>query len=342
MAVRRLGQLSLADRLAERSGGRAAGLARIDALVDWRALATLLVPLDPSRRGAPGYPALMMFKALLLQQWYGLSDPGLEEALADRVSFRRFVGLSLSDETPDHSTISRFRAALAADGLSPRLFEAINRQIDAQGLLVRKGTLIDASLVEAQVKRPRKPEDATAPAAAGDTPAAEAAPPRPASKLVASPTDPEATWAKKGSRRYFGYKAHVGVDLGSNIIRRARLTTAAVADTSMAEDLIVGDEGAVYADKAYDTKARRQALTARGVKDRIAHRPNKHHALTHWQAKRNDGIAHRRSAVERVFAIAKCLMGWRRVRYRGLQRNATHLDLLCTAINLRRWAVLTP
>ena len=159
---------------------------------------------------------------------------------------------------------------------------------------------------------------------------------------MASPPDPEASWAKKGRRRYFGYKAHVGMDLGSNIIRVAQLTTAAVAATTAADALIPGDEAAVYDDKAYDTKARRAALRARGTKERISRRPNKHHPLTHWQERRNEGIAHRRSAVERVFAIAKCLMGRRRVRYRGLRRNATHLDLICMAINLTRWAVLTP
>jgi transposase, IS5 family len=147
---------------------------------------------------------------------------------------------------------------------------------------------------------------------------------------------------QKGHKRYFGYKAHIGDDLGSNIIRRARLTTAAVADTTAADELIIGDERAVYADKAYDTKARRQQLKARGTKDRIAHRPNKHHRLTAWQEKRNDGIAHRRSGVERIFAIAKRLMDWRRVRYRGLQRNAAHFDILCTAINLKRWVALMP
>ncbi len=314
MAICRLGQWSLADSLAGRVNARDQVLARIEQLVDWVAISVLLAPLDPSRCGAPGYPALVMFKALLLQQWYRLSDPGLEEALADRLSFRRFVGLSLSDETPDHSTFSRFRKELGELGLSARVFETITRQIDAQGLILRQGTLIDASLVEAQVRRPRKPADAAvgqtdtssgATAPPGEQPAAPAKPERAASKLVPSRLDPEASWAKKGSQRYFGYKAHVGVDLGSNIIRRARLTTAAIADTTAGDALIVGDERAVYADKVYDTKARRQEAQARGAKDRIAHRPNKHHALSFWQTKRNDGIARRRSAVERIFAIAK-------------------------------------
>jgi IS5 family transposase len=352
MAVRQMGQLSLADSLAVRKGRSSVTLERLSALVEWSAIAAVVAPLRGSRYGAPGYPPLLMLKALLLQQWYGLSDPGLEDALCDRLSFRRFVGLALDEAGPDHTTISRFRTALVEEQLSGPVFEAVTRQIDRQGLILRQGTMIDATLVEAQVKRPKKPKPSDEPpdvpaaqdeaaqgeAAQGET--AEGAAARPASKLVNSPTDPEASWAKKGHQRYFGYKGHVAVDLGSGIIRRARLTTAKVADTSMGDELILGDEAAVYADKAYDTKARRAQLKAAGIKDRIAHRPNKHHSLTPRQEQRNKGISRRRAAVERVFAIAKRLMGWRRVRYIGLARNAGHFDLLCTAINLRRWQVL--
>jgi IS5 family transposase len=286
-----------------------------------------------------------MFKALLLQQWYDLSDPALEDALGDRLSFRRFVGLALDEKGPDHSTISRFRTALAKDKLSEQLFAEVTRQIDTKGLILRQGTMIDATLVEAQVKRPKKPKP--------DTPAEEEASPtgptatepdkgetRPPSKLVRSETDPDATWAKKGHQRYFGYKGHVGVDHGSGIIRVNSLTTASVADTSAADDLIIGDEAAVYADKAYDTQKRRARLKEAGIKDRIAHRPNKHHPLTRRQEQRNKGISKRRAGVERVFAIAKRAMGWRRARYIGLVRNAVHFDIICTAINLQRMLVL--
>lgn len=355
MAVRRTGQWSLADALAMRQGRRNEVLERLEELIDWSPVAALVAPLRGSRYGAPGYPPLLLLKALLLQQWYGLSDPGLEEALADRLSFRRFVGLALDEASPDHSTISRFRTALGSAGLSEAVFEAIVRQIDARGLILRQGTLIDASLVEAQVKRPKKPKEseaaATGPAAVAVDPA-EAVPaaapteapgvpaPRAPSKLVASPTDPEASWAKKGHKRYFGYKGHVAVDLGSGIIRRALFTGAAVADTTVGDGLIMGDERAVYADKAYDTRLRRTALERAGIRDRIAHRPNRHHPLTARQEQRNAGIARRRAAVERVFAIAKRLMGWWRVRYIGLARNAAHFNLLCTAINLKRLVVL--
>src|SRR5205085_1839238 len=150
-------------------------------LVDWRPIASVLAPLEPSRHGAPGYPALPLLKALLLQQWYGLSDPGLEDAVADRMSFRRFVGLALDDRAPDHSTISRFRKALAEHGLTERVFAEITRQIDAKGFILRHGTMIDATLVEAQVKRPKPPkEEAGAPgdaAEAGEAAAPPAGPP---------------------------------------------------------------------------------------------------------------------------------------------------------------------
>jgi transposase, IS5 family len=345
MSVRRIGQLSLADSLASRQGRTNVTLGQLLELIDWLPIAAVLAPVEPSRLGAPGYPALPLLKALLLQQWYGLSDPGLEDAVADRLSFRRFVGLALDERVPDHSTMSRFRNALIEHGLTERVFAEVTRQIDAKGFILRQGTMVDATLIEAQVKRPKPPkEDAAAAEDAAREGAGEAAaassPERPPSKLVSSPTDPDASWAKKGNQRTFGYKGHVGVDYGSGIIRRACFTTAAVADTTVGDALILGDERAVYADKAYDTKARRRDLKAAGIKDRIAHRANKHHALTPRQEQRNKGISRRRSGVERIFAIGKCLMGWRRARYIGFTRNAGHFDLLCTAINLKRLAVL--
>ena len=342
MPVRQTGHLSLADALAAPSGRLNETLERIQGLIDWTQIETVLAPLRGSHYGAPGYSPLLMLKALLLQQWYSLSDPGLEEALIDRLSFRRFVGLALGEASPDHSTISRFRSALVAQGLSEAVFEVVNLQIDAKGLILRQGTIIDATLVEAHVRRPKKPkQDKTKASEQSETKTeTPSRGERPASKLILSPTDPEASWAKKGHTRYFGYKGHVAVDQGSGIIRRCIFTSASVADTTIGDALIMGDERALYADKGYDTKARRAALKAAGAKDRIAHRPNKHHPLSRRQVQRNDGISRRRAPVERVFAIAKRLMGWWRVRYIGLARNAGHFDLLCTAINLKRLAAL--
>ena len=295
--------------------GRNAQLERIAAQVDWVPLAEIVAVIYDAPRGRPAYPPLLMVKALLLREWYDLSDEELEAALWDRISFRRFVGLGLDADAPDRSTVSRFRLQLVRRGLAPRLFAALNRQLEARGLVVKQGALLDATLVEAQVRRPG------ADAGLG----------------ARSPRDPDASWTRKRGRAHFGYQAHLGVDQGSGLVRRAALHPAHVNETAVADALIVGDERAVYADRAYEDRSRRERLRAAGVKDRITHRRNKHLArLPHWQQRRNAGIERRRSAVERVFATLKQHYGYRRVRYCGLERNALELLFKCMAYNLRR------
>lgn len=316
MSERTKGQLSLADGLVHQRAGQNERLARIETLIDWAAVERLLAPLR-SDRGAPGYPALTLLRALLLQQWYDLSDPGLEEALADRLSFRRFVGLALDQAVPDHSTLWRFREALTKAGLAERVFGEINRQLAARGMVIKQGTLIDATLVAAQ---------AAPPPFGGTTPS----------------HDPDAAWTRREGtgKKHFGYKAHIAVDQGSGLVRGAILTPANVNDTERADALIQGDETAVYADKAYDSHARGARLKAAGIKNRIMRRGNKHHALSPRQRRRNRLISKIRAAVETVFAVLKRSYGYRRVRYFGMARNRTQLTLLCTALNLRRALVL--
>jgi len=307
--------------------GQNARLDRISDLLDWPAVEHSLGGVRSGRTGAPPYPALLMFKALLLQQWYGLSDPGLEEALADRLSFRRFVGLGLDQAAPDHATLWRFRQALAAEGLAEAAFHEVVRQLADHGLVVRQGTLIDASLVAASSAPPPPPADETQPAGA--------------SKLTRSRHEPDADWTRRGHRRVFGYKLHIAADQGSLLVRKAMLTGASCNDTTVADQLICGDEAAVYADKAYDTQARRMALRERGVKDRIQHRANKHHrTLPRWQLWRNTLIGRIRGRVETINAVLKRHYGFDRTRYYTLARNHTALLLACTAFNLRRALVL--
>src|SRR5436190_10344525 len=141
------GQLGFAEAFLARGLGANAVLDKIAGLVKWHRFEKLLGKVRAGQSGRPPYEALGMFKALLLQQWYGLSDPGLEEALGDRLSFRRFVGLALDEGAPDHSTLSRFRKALRERGLDRDLFAEIERQLSAKGLLVKTGTLMDATLV---------------------------------------------------------------------------------------------------------------------------------------------------------------------------------------------------
>ncbi len=212
-----------------------------------------------------------------------------------------------------------FREALVKRELSERLFAEINRQLEAQHLLVKAGTLIDATLVEVQAKKP--------PISAGGG--------------AKSLTDQDAAWTRKNGKSHFGYKAHLGADQTSGLIRKAQLTPASVNDTEAADALIMGDEAAVYADKAYASKARRTRLKAQGIKDRIMHRSHKHRrGLPVWQAKGNALIAPVRAAVERVFGTLKRSYGYRRVRFFNLGRNAAQLQLLCAAFNLRRALIL--
>jgi transposase, IS5 family len=315
-------QMSMADALVARRKGQNERLERIGELVNWGRIDQLLGAIYAAGEGRPAYRPLVMVRALLLQQWYSLSDPELEEALSDRLSFRRFAGLSLEEEVPDHSTLSRFRSQLVKQGLSARVFDEINRQLEQRGLMVKRGTLIDATLVAASVGAPRDAES---------TPGA------------GSELDPDADWTqRKGGGSHFGYKAHVAVDQGSGLIRKALLTSAKVNDSEVADALICGDEQTVYADKAYDSSARRELLAALGIGDGIMRRPRWGTARNPEPelVARNASLSPIRSAVERSFAAMKQWYGYRRVRYRGLARNTLQLHLMCIAINLRRALVL--
>jgi transposase, IS5 family len=332
MAERRIGQLSFADDLVSDAVRANATLRRIAELVDWAEVEALLSDLRSHPMGAPAYPGLALFKALLLQQWYGLSDPGLEEALVDRFSFRHFLGLSLTERVPDHSTLWRFREQLAKSGLAERAFALITAQIEKSGFVLKRGTLIDASLVRSAVNPPEPPVVPPPPDADG----------RPASKLVRSPLDPDAAWTKKEGKHFFGYKAHVAMDQGSRIIRRALFTAANVNESVPADELICGDEETVYADKAYDSNARRAQLNALGIRDGIARRRNRWHVMRRSMVRRNEVISHCRAPIEPLFALLKNVYGFARARYRGLVRNAGAFYLALTAINLRRWAGMAP
>lgn len=319
MAHRVLGQGSLAGAMMSPKAGANARLERIAGLLDWSGFAGLLGDLHAGRKGRPSWPPLLMFRCLLLQQWYGLSDPAAEEALNDRLSFRAFVGLELDEAAPDHSALSRFRSLLAERGRLEALLGEVNRQLDARGLILRQGTLIDASLIAADAR------------------------PRPHRLGSRCTSDPDARWAARRRGGCFGYKAHIAVDAGSGLIRAALLTPAHVHDSTMAEALIQGDEEAVYADRGYDQAARRARLAEQGIADGIMgrRRRNTTPAEATAIATRNRLLAPLRAPVERVFALWKRCYGYRRVRYRSLTRNAAQLGLLAIATNLRRALLLT-
>jgi len=302
--------------------GRNMRLERIADLIDWERIGKVVEGLHDKGEGRPAYAPVLMVKALLLGRWYNLSDPALEEALGDRISFLRFCGLSLDDPTPDHNTIWRFRNLLTERGLDVAVFDEINRQLEQRGLIIKQGTLLDATLVQAQAAAPKR-----------DDPV----------KRSESTVDPDAKWTRQYGRNHFGYKAHLAVDERSGLIRKLVLTPANVYESQVADALICGDERAVYGDKAYEHKERRQRLKELGIKDRILHRSHKNQrALPYWQARRNQLIAPIRRRVERVFGTLKRGYQYRRARYFSLHRNTTELYLLAVAFNLRRAAVLMP
>jgi IS5 family transposase len=312
------GQDGFVEAFASQKLGRNARLERIASEVKWYRFEKLLRRLEPDGAGRPPYEPLMMFKALLLAQLYVLSDAALEEALNDKVSFRRFLGLTLDADAPDHTTLCRFRNRLIEAGLAERLFAEFDRQIEVRGFVLKQGTMIDATMVAAAGAPPRQ----------GD---------------LSDAADPDARFAKVEGKAgvTYGYKAHVGVDKGTRLIRSAAFTPANVNETVVADALIRGDERAVYADKAYAKRARRAALKAAGIKDRIMHKSwGGGPPLTRWQRQHNRLIAPIRAAVETVFAVLKRRLGYRSVRYFGLIKNRAHLFLLAIAYNMRRIADL--
>jgi IS5 family transposase len=318
MVERMVGQLSLADGLV--SPAASGMLDGLEAALNWPPIRALLGRRGGSGAGNSSYPAEVLLRCLLLGVWHGLSDPGLETAVADRLSFRRFAGLSLHDKTPDHSTLWRFRQELVRDGLADRIFAEITRQLEAKKLVLKQGTLIDASLVAARANPPRRPR----PGAPADTPAKPSA-------------DADARWGRKGKKSVFGYKIHIGADAAHTIIRRIVFTDASVTDTEPADALICGDEKAVYGDQAYYTHKRHAELVAKNIKDRLMHRPNKHHPeLPPRKKYRNRLIGRIRAAVERPFAVFKERYGMRRLRFYTGERNRVQVVLACCCYNLRR------
>lgn len=318
MAVKRTGQTSFLDAWLPGGLGGSARLDPLASLVKWYRFEKILAGLtDAGGPGRPAYPALVMFKALLLQSLYGLSDPELEDALGDRLSFRRFVGLSLEDPVPDHSTICRFRKALVAAGTLEKLFTELDRQLEKAGVIVKRGTMLDATVIATGASA-KPPKDGEA-------------------------HDPQAGFAKRQGKAgaVFGYKAHVGVDVGSGVVRRVITTAANVPDTVPADDLICGDEGEVLADAAYHTHAREARLRAAGIKPRLMRRANRHHPTLPRRVRHlNRLIARRRAAVETTFATWKRRMGVTAIRYVGLVKAAAQVTLVAMAFNLRRWVTL--
>lgn len=313
---REIGQLGFVDLATREISSRAdVFLGRALVVLDWSEIGAVLKPVYAAPTGRPSHDPLVLFRMLLLEAWYRLSDVEAEDQVRDRLSFRRFVGLGLEADVPDHSTLSRFRSLLVREGLDAQLFTAVAAALENHGLVLKEGTLIDASFVESAVARPHGPR---------------------------STSDDQARWGSKGkAKRAFGYKLHVAVDAGSRLVRAILVTAANVNDCVPAPALVQGDEAEVLADMAYDSRAMRDHLAAAGVANGVMKRPNRHHpVLPPDERARNRAIASRRSLVEGVFGTLKRSMGLTRTRFIGLAKATAELRLACLALNIKRAATL--
>jgi IS5 family transposase len=288
-------------------------LERLDALVDWRPLRAALEAMFTATTGRLPKPPLVVFKMLLREHCYGLSDPQCEELVQDRLSWRRFVGLSLTESVPDETTLVRFRQRLIEHGLHERLLGLINQQLAAQGLLLKEVTLVDATLVAAARRPPRRGSDGG---------------------------DPDADYTVKAGQPHYGYKAHVAADAAHTLIRQAELSSASVHDSQRFEAVVAGDEKVVVADKAYWSEARTRWLERRGVRNGILRRGRRGQRLHPLVQRLNRLLSGIRCRIEKVFGHWKRSVGYRRVRYVGWARNRLELEFKCIGWNLKRWVNL--
>lgn len=304
---------------AELGGPRTTALlSKLEQAVPWADLVRPILRLPEykggEKGGRPAWPALTMLRCVLLAKWFGLSDPQLEECLKDRLSFRRFVGLSLTDATPDETTFVRFRARLREAGLDRRLFDDTLAHLEQRGLLVKDGTLVDATIIE-QARGSRR-DDGT------------------------STRDAEASFTRKGGETYFGYKGHVAADR-SGLVTGYDFSDAAPHDSNFIDKLTEHETRLVVADSAYRSVKREAALRARGVACAIAFKRKRgQKALPRPLQRLNRMIASVRAFVEHPFAWMRA-MGYRRVRYRGRRRNALDFALMLVAYNWKRSLSLT-
>lgn len=283
-------------------------------LVPWGELVDTLSPLFPEHKqgGRPFWPALVMIKCALLQKWYGLSDPQLEEQVRDRISFRRFVGLSFDDATPDETTMVNFRKRLREHGMASALFDRVLEVLRKKGLVLNEGKIVDATIVDAPMGEKRKDGDG----------------------FERHTHDPPATYTRNHGTLRHGYKAHIATDT-RGMITDWLFDTAKVHDSNHIDQLTEGERTAVYADSAYSSKDRRQRLKAGGVIDKIVHkRVRGQKELSPGQKAHNTSCSKVRAFVEHPRAwMVK--MGYTFARYRGLARNALDFGLMSIAYDLK-------
>jgi len=315
-------QLSLGESGFERKTKRTRKrefLDEMNLVVPWAELVSLIAPHAPApgaKGGRPPFAVETMLRIHFVQQWFNLSDPAMEEALYDMALFREFVGLDAGeDNMPDESTILRFRHLLEAHNLSLQLLATVNATLAAKGLLLKSGTVVDATLIAAPSS----------------------------TKNNSGERDPEMHQTKKGNQWHFGMKAHIGVDADSGLVHTVVGTAANVNDVTQAHALVHGEETDVFADAGYQGVGKRNETQDIKVNWHVAMRPGKRKVLdksTPMGAivdQLEQAKARIRAKVEHPFRVVKRQFGHVKVRYRGLVKNTAQLHTLFALSNL--WMV---
>lgn len=282
----------------------------LDKAINWEALikpieSELLKERSDYRAGRSRFDLLVIVKCFILQHIYGLSDPRLEEEIADRRSFQLFLGLSSGDSIPDETTICRYREQFSRLHLDKLLFNIFKKQLQRKNLILEKVVLIDATL---------KPAQATA----------------------QSERDQDSSFTSRGGKSIYGYKGHIAMDLGSGMISNTDFTPANVHDSEKFESLLSGNESSVYADKGYSKASRTAELEGRGVSCGIMEKGHRNRPLTKNQKAINRQLSRIRSNVERPFAFMKRVLGYERCRYYDLGRNRFQFNICAIIYNMRR------
>lgn len=288
-------------------------LGEMERVIPWRDVLAVIEPHYPKgRRGRPPIGLERMLRVCSVQQWYGLSDEGVEDAITDSQALRAFVGIDLSREAvPDATTLLQFRHLLEEEDLTQAVFAAINAQLSAKGLMMREGTIADATILAAP----------------------------PSVKNEAKARDPEMHQTKKGNQWFFGMKAHIGVDADSGLVHTVVGTAANVADVTQTAEVLHGEEKTVHLDAGYTGVEKREELKDREIDWVVATKPGKLKAIPQesplgQRLRRLESVkASIRAKVEHPFHVVKNLFGYRKVRYRGLEKNTAQLHLLFALAN---------
>jgi IS5 family transposase len=313
-------------------------LVTLNAQIQWEEFRSELERIRPNEKksnaGAKPFDVILMFKMLILQTLFGLGDRNLEYQVRDRLSFMRFLGLSLFDRVPDEKTVWLFREKLGNLGLIEVLFAKFHQQLSLQGYTARKGQMIDASFVETPKQRNTKEENAQI--KAGEKP--EEWDKKPNKKRQ---KDVDARWTKKNNETYFGYKNHINADQENKLIQSYAVTDAAVHDSQVFEELLdqnedeEGKKRPIYADSAYRSADHEKQLAEDKIESQICEKGVKNHPLTEEQKKSNHEKSKVRSRVEHVFG-AQAVMQGDFVRTIGIKRAKVKIGLINLTYNMVR------